>query len=1168
MRKALLAIPLVLILSGIVFILNTASGLRALLRTAEILSQRSFSIQGVEGRLISAWKLKDLKIATAGADITVGELSVSWLPEKLADPTLHIAGLTAQGVVISLKEGGTEEVEKTAAPAVLPATLLPFPLVIGRLDIAGLQVIDAKGELLTDIRRVGLSIGGDRSRLEIHDGLIEAGLYGMSLHGVINAGTDWSTDLMGSWRITPNGGYAEMTGTFSARGPVSHLQVEAAANKPADVRVSGTLYDLPGWPHWQAQASGRQVWFPIFDPSWPDLLLDAEIEAAGDFSVYHGTVEARGSFLGFQDISGSAVVHGDGRGLTSRTLQLASPDGKVNVSNLILAWWDGFSWHGEVLTESFNPAGFDERFVGILTADIVSDGHLGYEDEDHLETTTDIRSLEGTVRDFPVTGKGRIFSQAEQLKLEEVFIESGASSLQAAGTIAADYDLQFVLASPDIGEILPGGEGEINASGRIGGSRDYPSLNLDLDAAGVRFADNIIERLTGTVHADTRPGAEMTATISGEQIAWSGLVLHNGEVRLDGSTEDHKFTARLQTDQGDLRFDLHGGLEEKQWQGRLQDMRLAQPSLGDWRQSEAADLGISAAGADLGGLCLERGQGRICLDAGWHKEEGKALWQLAGEMKDLPLAIFSDQGIIPWPVEGMLAASLTATGDAERVLTGELSVSVPRSSIEPGLAEEGFEELLLSETTLDLHLADQRLDADLSSVFQDRSSILLQVAIEEDGTFTAPIWRQPLTGQLRIDMQDLSPFGPLSGYMLRPTGSLNSSLAITGTLRRPVFEGRLDLRKGRIALPSLGIFLEDVGISLAAAGEQVRITGSSRSGPGRVDAEGILAYNEVTGLEGDFMVTGKDFEAVSLPEYEIRVDPDLRFRFTGEKGEVTGKLAIPHALITPEEMKDSVSVSKDVIYIDTKEEEMARHWPLDSQIEVTLGEDVRFDGYGLKGKLHGTLAIRDTSDTFMSGRGELSMEEGIFSLYGRNLAIERGRILFGGGPVDNPGIDARALQLIKEKSARKGDLVIGVDVSGTLQDLEFKLFSDPRMDEGDILAYMVVGHSMSDTNKEEGGILQAAASTIGLGEGVGMVTTLTGLLPVDEMHLAGTEEEGNMSLVVGKKLTDRLYLSYDHNFFDQKGAFRLSYDLGYGFSAETSSSAESNGADLFYSIER
>ena len=58
------------------------------------------------------------------------------------------------------------------------------------------------------------------------------------------------------------------------------------------------------------------------------------------------------------------------------------------------------------------------------------------------------------------------------------------------------------------------------------------------------------------------------------------------------------------------------------------------------------------------------------------------------------------------------------------------------------------------------------------------------------------------------------------------------------------------------------------------------------------------------------------------------------------------------------------------------------------------------------------------------------------------------------------------------------------------------------------------------------------------------------------------------STVVGKKLTDNLFIGYDHNFFDQKGEFRLSYNLGYGFSAVTRSSANSNGADIFYSIDK
>ncbi len=1167
MKKKLLFILLLFCLLvglGLYYLLNLQQGLHLLTKVAGKLSGRSFSVDQVEGRLLSAWSLKDLKITTPAADISCGLLSFDWRADGLFKGSLHIAGISLKDVVVAVKSVDAE----TAAPFSLPETLLPIPLLIERLDVAGLKILHPDGSLLTDIHRLGLRFNGDRRRLEIQDGLLDADRYGLQLHGFLEIDGKWSTDLMGSWRINPPE-YAEMGGTFSARGPLDQLQVTAAGDRPADVRVSGILYGLPHNPHWQARAEGRQVWFPAFYPTWPKLRLSAVVDAAGDFSGYHGTVKTQGtSFLDFHDITGTSDVIGDHAGLTARSLHLSSAGGAVQIGDLALAWLHGFKWRGEVQTEDFNPAGFDARLMGSITADLTSEGYVGYGKDGHLQTSTDIRFLEGTVRDFPVTGKGKISSLASRLQVQDLFLQSGASSLRATGVIDDTYDLQFDLASPDIGEVLPGAKGEINARGRVAGSREFPLLDLDLDAAGVRYGGEIIERLTAKVHADTRPGAEMKATVEGEKISFASVVLRSGKIELTGSAEDHNLKARLQTDQGDLQLAIQGALQDKLWQGRVHDLQMRLPSAGSWLQQQTAALAITKEGFTLADLCLGQEKGRICLAGDWRRNEGKSLWRAEGKVQDLSLTSLNDNDLLAWPVRGSVDATLAVTGDSERIISGDVEVAVPQTHIELGLAEEGFAQLSLQETTLHMHLADQKLQTTVKSGFQDKSSVALQMAIDQAGIFAQPFWLQPLKGELQIDMQDLSPFAALTDFFLRPTGRLNSALAITGTLSHPVFSGQLDLRDGKIALPSLGIFLQDVGVSLAAMGETVEIQGSARSGPGSVTAEGTIAYSGAAGIQGDFRILGEQFEAVRLPEYEIQVNPDIRFRFNGEKGELTGDIFVPKALLTPEEMKDSVNVSGDVIYTDQEQEEKISRWPLDSDLRVKLGDDVQIDGYGLKGRLLGSLAVRDTSDTFMSGRGELTLKDGIFSIYGRSMAVDRGRILFSGGPVDNPVIDARALQSIKEKRVAGNDLIIGVDVSGNLQDLEYKLFSDPSMDESDILAYMVVGHSRSASNKDEGSILEAAASVFGLEEGAGMVNTLADLLPVDEMHLEGTKKEGTMSLVVGKKLTDNLFIGYDHNFFDQKGEFRLSYDLGYGFSAVTRSSANSNGADIFYSIDK
>jgi translocation and assembly module TamB len=1169
MKKLLFPLLIFTLLTATVVFVASPAGLRSVVDAASKLSGGAFAAGKTDGRLFSDLRLHNVRMVLPAAEIVVAEMRCSWHPLALLKGQLAIGRLAAGGIVITIKESTSQAAKaERQSPAVLPAALLPLSLDIGSVDIAGLKVVGADGSVATDIRELRMGIGGGRDRLEIREGVVEAKLYGLALSGFVETGSAWNVDVMGKWRISPNGGYAEMGGTYAAKGPLGRLQVDAAANRPADVRVTGVLQGLPGNPSWQARASGSNVWFPVFHEGWPRLMLTATVNAAGDFGSYHGTVDAGGSFLDFDDIVAKAVVSGDGRGLTARTVHLDSPAGIVDVADLVLGWWDAFSWSGEVKTTSFNPSGFDERFEGILTADLTSRGHLGYEDADQLQTETEVRSAEGTVRGFPVAASGRVKSDYFRFDLAGIHLRSGESSLQANGTIDGGYALEFDIVSPDLGEVLPDGEGELTANGRLSGSLESPALDLDLDAAAIRWGGEKIGRLTAAIHADTRPGAVMEATVDGEDIDWAGVAIEQGAARLNGTAETHELSVDLRSAEADLQFALRGGIKDLQWQGSLDDVLLRVADLGDWRQRAPAALALSATNADLAGLCLAQKQGLLCVEANWSDDKKQNEWRLTGRLDDFQLARLSDVALTPWPVAGLLDASLTAGGHGGQIASGEMSVAAPEITIESGLAEEGLERISLRGTALDLRLADEALTAGLQSKFQDRGSLQLEIGIDKVPGISRALLYQPMQGQVRFDVEDLSLIAPLTNFMVRPTGKIASTLAVGGSLSRPTLDGRLDLREGRIAVPAVGISLEKVGVSLAAAGDEVAVEAQARSGPGQATLRGSLGYYDGRGIRGNFAISGRQFQAVSLPEYEILADPDLRFSFDGEKGELGGTVIVPQAYLAPREMKGSVAVSKDVVYTDHEKEEKVADWPLYSKVEVVLGDDVQLEGYGLKGRLSGSLSIDDTPESFTTGKGELALEEGVFSIYGRSLTIERGRVFFSGGPLDNPGIDARAVQFIREKSNLGGDLTIGVNVSGSLQALDFKLFSDPSMDEGDILAYMVVGHSMSDLKEGEGGMLQAAASTIGLGEGAGLVTTLTGLLPVDEMHLEGTEKDGNMALVVGKKLTDRLYIGYDHNFFDQKGAFRASYDLGYGFSVVSRSSADMNAADLFYSIER
>jgi len=70
------------------------------------------------------------------------------------------------------------------------------------------------------------------------------------------------------------------------------------------------------------------------------------------------------------------------------------------------------------------------------------------------------------------------------------------------------------------------------------------------------------------------------------------------------------------------------------------------------------------------------------------------------------------------------------------VESGDLTVSIPEIRIESGLAEENFENVALHDNALEFHLADGRLEAALQSHFQDKSSLVLELAIADAGNIS------------------------------------------------------------------------------------------------------------------------------------------------------------------------------------------------------------------------------------------------------------------------------------------------------------------------------------------------------------------------------------------------------------------------------------------------
>jgi translocation and assembly module TamB len=193
--------------------------------------------------------------------------------------------------------------------------------------------------------------------------------------------------------------------------------------------------------------------------------------------------------------------------------------------------------------------------------------------------------------------------------------------------------------------------------------------------------------------------------------------------------------------------------------------------------------------------------------------------------------------------------------------------------------------------------------------------------------------------------------------------------------------------------------------------------------------------------------------------------------------------------------------------------------------------------------------------------GELVVKDGIYKAYGQDLTLERGRVIFAGGPLNNPGLDLRAY--------RKADdgVVAGLNIRGTLESPETTIYSDPPMAQDQALAYILLGHPLGQATPQEGSMLANAANSLGLKGGNLVAKKLGARYGLEEARIESTGGIKEASLVVGKYLSPRLYVTYGIGLFEPISTFRIRYILGRDWTIQAEQGKET-GADFLYTVER
>ena len=537
--------------------------------------------------------------------------------------------------------------------------------------------------------------------------------------------------------------------------------------------------------------------------------------------------------------------------------------------------------------------------------------------------------------------------------------------------------------------------------------------------------------------------------------------------------------------------------------------------------------------------------GKITLE--WQEMNLSAFQEILPE--ELTLA-----GRLDGSVEGMLRPDHRVDLRGRTVLSrGAVSHTVQKGRMEAEIetAEATFvwQEKTLTGT-LSILLADRGtlnakitlpLSARIPTAFNDsgRVSGSLEGTVKEHGLLTA-----------------LFP-----GAVQETEGDFRVNLTMDGTWKKPLLHGTMRLQNATAYLPSAGIRLEDVQTLITFDRERIVIDKLSvRSGEGILEGKAEIQISEWQVSQFDGKISGKDFKTVYLPEIQLYSSPSLIFSGGPEKLSVQGEILIPELVLSGYEDSDAIQPSEDVILVDDKAvTQRESPFLLDINIRIVLGKKAYIRTEGINAKLTGKVNISGTQFSELNGRGLIEVHEGTYKRYGVDLDITRGRIIFSGGPIQNPALDILAVRTVNDVKA-------GIAVSGTVQMPVVKLYSVPSMPDSDILAYIVLGRPLSGDKNDASLVLNAANVLLSKSESASLQEQVRDVAGLDVLEIESDDGDVTRSiLTVGKYLTPKLYVSYGQSLTGERDILRLRYLISKHWEVETTSGTFS-GVDLFYKI--
>ncbi|MCU7936761.1 MAG: translocation/assembly module TamB domain-containing protein [Candidatus Thiodiazotropha sp. (ex Dulcina madagascariensis)] len=854
---------------------------------------------------------------------------------------------------------------------------------------------------------------------------------------------------------------------------------------------------------------------------------------------------------------GPFQVDASGAGTIERVdleaLRIALQKGRVEGSGEV-AWSPSPSWRMALSGEGVNPVFLHRDFPGDLAFTLSTHGEVI---QGELAAELHLQKLSGSLRDYPLDAKGLLDFSHGELNVHELELVSGKNHMQINGNLGDRLAMDWAVDAPELASLWPGLSGLLQAKGKLGGTTEQPNVEATIKAGELAYQGYRIERLDGEIGLDLARERPLRLLLNSGGLSGAGKQWRSLNIDIKGSIPRHQLTLDLVGEQTpQLSLAGESGLSDNDvWQGQLQRLRLVTTEVGDWQLESAVNYRFGPNDQSLEPFCLSSGEARVCGRFTGSSEGG---WTSNLQAGDLSLALLQQWLPAETRIAGKAGLQVDLSADTNGRIVGKAELRIPQGGLSFELGG-GQQQVDFSGGEAKAVIARDGAQASLNLPLQGLGGFGAELDLPGLNPANLDSEKQRLKGRIKGGIEDLALLSAISPQLQNSRGKLLADFDLAGSLAEPRVSGDAKIEQGAVDIPVLGIELRELELRIQAPDlNTLSLVGSVRSGKGKLSLQGTTRLDASNGFPSQFKIEGKEWVAVNVPEAEVHLSPNLTFAHNAQRSELQGEIHLPYARIRPREIPESaVSDSSDLVVVGGEDaEESQQDPPLHAKIRLSLGKRVSFDGFGLRGKFSGGLLVIDEPGRPVIGRGRLGITEGVYQAYGQDLKIERGFALFADSPVDNPGLDVRAVREI-------GAVTAGMRVTGTMKKPKLKLFSTPAMSETDVISYLITGRPAGESSGKTVGVFAALQAS-----GASNVASELGRqLGLEELRLDTGNSLEEAALVAGTYLSPRLYVQYVNELATSETKVRMRYDLTDRWQLEAETGRIQAG-DFFYTFDR